>query len=198
MRRLDPPLEPGRVYRTREFGAWAKNPFALATRLVHEGTLRHLGHGLYHFPEQSRFGLLPPDEHELVRAFLCGRPFVFSGTDAWNALALGTTQERMVALVYNDSRSGLFVLDGRRYQFKRTRFPERPSAEWFAVDFVNNIDDVVDADVGRNLRALRRRLERDLDPHTFAQMLCLYGSRRTKNLMREHHVLDVVEQPHAV
>ena len=59
------------MYRTKEFGAWAKNPFALATCLVAEGKVRHLGHGLYHAPEQSRFGPLPPDEQELIRAFLC-------------------------------------------------------------------------------------------------------------------------------
>ena len=197
MRRLDPPLEPGRVYRTKDFGVWAKNPFALATRLVAEGKLRHLGHGLYYFPEQSRFGPLPPTDHELVRAFLCGRPFVFSGTSAWNALALGTTQASMVPLVYNENRSGLLVLDGRRYQFKRTRFPERPFAEWFAVDFLNNLDDVVDADPDRNLRALRHRLHCDFDPRKFADALDQYGSRRAKVLARKHHLLEVPEQPHA-
>ena len=196
MRRLEPPLEPGRVYRTKEFGVWAKNPFALATRLVAEGKVRHLGHGLYHVPEQSRFGPLPPDEQELIRAFLCGRPFVFSGTTAWNALALGTTQESMVALVYNENRSGLIVVNGR-YQFKRTRFPERPSAEWFAVDFVNNLNDIVDADPARNLGALRRRLQRDLDPRKFAEALARYGSRRAKMLARQHHLLEDMGQPHA-
>lgn len=197
MRRLEPPLEPGRVYRTKEFGAWARNPFALATRLVSEGKLRHLGYGLYHFPEQSRFGPLPPDEKELIRAFLCGRPFVFSGTTQWNALALGTTQESMVSLVYNETRSGLLQVNGRRYQFKRTRFPEQPSAEWFAVDFLNALDDIVDADPVRNLGALRRRLQRDLDPRKFAAALAEYGGRRAKMLARQHHLLDDVEQPHA-
>ena len=197
MRRLEPPLEPGRVYRTKEFGAWARNPFALATRLVAKGQLRHLGHGLYYFPEQSRFGALPPDEHELVRAFLCGRPFVFSGTAAWNGLALGTTQVSMVPLVYNENRSGLLELNRRRYQFRRTRFPEHPSAEWFAVDFLNNLDDIVDADPDRNLRALQRRLQRDLDPLKFAEALDKFGSRRVKALTREHRLLDVGERPHA-
>ena len=197
MRRLEPPLVPGRVYRTKEFGAWAKNPFALATRLVAEGTLCHLGHGLYHCPEPSRFGPLPPDEHELVGAFLGRRPFVFSGTAAWNALALGTTQVSMVPLVYNENRSGVLLLNGRRYQFKRSRFPVRPTAEWFAVDFLNNLDDVVDADPPRNLRALRHRLCRDLDRARFAAALAEFGSRGAKLLAREHHLLDDTEQPYA-
>jgi hypothetical protein len=188
MRRIEPPLEPGRVYRTKEFAAWARNPFALATRLVAEGKLRHLGHGLYHLPEQSRFGPLPPDQEELISAFLCRRPFVFSGTCAWNALALGTTQASMVPLVYNENRSGLIVVNGRRYQFKRTRFPERPSAEWFAVDFLNSLDDIVDADEPRNLAALRRRLHRDFDLRKFADALDRFGSRRAKVLARQHRL----------
>jgi hypothetical protein len=193
MRRLDPTLEPGRVYRTKEFGAWARNPFALATRLVAEGRLRHLGHGLYHFPEQSRFGPVPPRERELVSAFLCRRPFVFSGTGAWNALALGTTQVSMVPLVYNENRSGLMVLNHRRYQFRRTRFPEYQSAEWFAVDFLNNLHAIPDAEPARNLAALRRRLNRDFDPRKFAEALAGYGTRRAKVLAREHHLMDRLE-----
>jgi hypothetical protein len=193
MRRLEPPLEPGRVYRTKEFGAWARNPFALAKRLVAEGRLRHPGHGLYYLPEQSRFGPLPPDEDELISAFLFRRPFVFSGTSFWNALALGTTQESMVDLVYNENRSGLLRVDGRRYQFRRTRFPATPSAEWFAVDFMNNLDAIVDAEPARNLAALRRRLNRDLDPRKFAEALAGYGTRRAKMLAREHHMMDGLE-----
>jgi hypothetical protein len=189
MRRLEPTLEPGRVYRTKEFGAWARNPFALATRLVAEGRLCHPGHGLYYLPEQSRFGPLPPDEHELISAFLFRRPFVFSGTSFWNALALGTTQESMVDLVYNENRSGLIRVNGRRYQFRRTRFPATPSAEWFAVDFMNNLDAIVDAEPARNLRALKRRLQSDFDPRKFAEALAQYGSRRAKLLAREHGLM---------
>jgi hypothetical protein len=36
--------------------------------------------------------------------------------------------------------------DGCRTRRGQPRFPERQSAEWFAVDFLNNLDDIVDAD----------------------------------------------------
>ena len=197
MRRLEPSLVPGRVYRTKEFAAWAKNPFALATRLVAEGKLRHLGHGLYHCPKAGILGPMPPTAGELVRAFLGDRPFLFGGTAAWNRLALGTTQAMVHPLVYNTERSGDVTLAGRTFTFKRTRFPAEPDAEWFAVDFLNNLDEIVDADPERNLRALRRRLHLDFDRERFAEALAEYGSRRAKLLVREHRLLDEAEQPHA-
>lgn len=190
MRRLEPALEPGRVYRTKEFGAWAKNPFALATRLVAEGRLHHLGYGLYHHPATGLLGPMPPKPAELVRAFLGGRPFLFGGTAAWNRLALGTTQAMVHPLVYNTERSGVFTLAGRTFTFKRTRFPAEPTAEWFAVDFLNNLDAVPDAEPSAVLSALRLRLSDDLNRAQFAAALAEYGSRRAKLLAREHHLFE--------
>ncbi|OGQ09700.1 MAG: hypothetical protein A2138_09580 [Deltaproteobacteria bacterium RBG_16_71_12] len=190
MRRLEPPLEPGRVYRTKELAAWARNPFALAMRLVDEGKLTRLGHGLYHHPAAGLLGPLPPSSEELVRAFLGGRRFVFTGTSMWNRLGLGTTQAMTVTLVYNTERSGRFTLGRRSFVFKRSRFPESPTAEWFAVDLLNNLALVPDADPERNLTALRRRLAADLDPGAFTAALAAYGSRSAKALVRRYHVLD--------
>jgi hypothetical protein len=196
MRRLEPRLKPGRVYRTKDFGAWAKNPFALATRLVAEGRLQHLGHGLYHCAKVGLLGPLPPTSDELVRAFLGDRPFVFGGTAAWNRLALGTTQVMVHPLVYNTERSGTHTLAGRTFTFKRTRFPKQPGPEWFVVDFLNNLDTVPDADPATVLLRLRRRLGHDLDRARFADALAEYGSRRALMWARVHHLLDE-EQPHA-
>lgn len=190
MRRLEPPLQPGRVYRTKEFGAWAKNPFALATRLVAEGKLRHLGHGLYHCPRAGILGPMPPTAGELVRAFLGDRPFLFGGTAAWNRLALGTTQAMVHPLVYNTERSGDVTLAGRTFTFKRTRFPAEPDAEWFAVDLLNNLDAVPGVDPAAVLAALRRRLGNDLDGGRFIAALREYGSRRARRWAREHQMLE--------
>ena len=190
MRRLEPTLVPGRVYRTKEFGAWAKNPFALATRLVAEGKLRHLGHGLYHCPKAGILGPMPPTAGELVRAFLGDRPFLFGGTAAWNRLALGTTQAMVHPLVYNTERSGDVTLAGRTFTFKRTRFPAEPDAEWFAVDFLNNLDSIPDADPAAVTEALLRRLERDLERGRFTAAMAEYGSRRARRWARDHQLLD--------
>jgi len=44
------------------------------------------------------------------------------------------------ALVYNTKRTGEFDLGGQRVHFRRVRFPEKPSPEWFAVDLVESLD----------------------------------------------------------
>ena len=86
-----PTFEPGRVYRTRELGQWSANAPRLAQRLVRDGQLVQLAHGLFAAPRRSRFGEVPPTDEALLRAFLDGEPFVFTGPERWNALGLGTT-----------------------------------------------------------------------------------------------------------
>jgi len=194
MRALEPTLEPGRVYRTKEFGRWARNPFALATRLEREGKLTHLGYGLYHHPKQGPWGPRPPKTEELIRAFLVGRPFLVTGSMMWNRLGLGTTQRSMVPTIYNTHRSGLFTLNGLKLEFKRSRFPALATPEWFAVDFLNNLDVVVDAEPERNLAALGRLFKsNEMDRATFAAALAEYGTRTTKNLVAAHGVLTEPE-----
>lgn len=75
----NPKLKPGRVYRTREFARWGVNAPRLANRLVRECRLVRLAHGLFAHPSRSRFGTVPPTDGALVRAFLDGSPFVFTG-----------------------------------------------------------------------------------------------------------------------
>ena len=56
-----PKLEPGRVYRTRDLEPWGANAPRLAKRLVAEGLLVPLAHGLFAHPKRSRFGSVPTD-----------------------------------------------------------------------------------------------------------------------------------------
>jgi hypothetical protein len=65
-----PQLEPGRVYRTRDLSPWGANAPRLAKRLVREGALVQLAHGLFAHPRRGRFGVTPPGDEELMRAFL--------------------------------------------------------------------------------------------------------------------------------
>src|SRR5919197_5697510 len=136
-----PELEPGRVYRTRDLAAWGSNAPRLAKRLVRDGVLVPLAHGLFAHPRHGRFGTVPPTDDELMRAFLDGAPFVFTGPDRWNALGLGTTAMFAVPLVYNTKRSGTFELGGRRFVLRRVAFPERPQREWYAVDLLEHADE---------------------------------------------------------
>src|SRR5712692_7173187 len=135
-----PQLEPGRVYRTRELSAWGANTPRLAKRLVREGALVQLAHGLFAHPRRGRFGVAPPGDKELMRAFLDGGPFVFTGPERWNALGLGSTAIFAAPLVYNTKRSGAFELGGRRLALRRVAFPPNPPPEWFVVDLFENAD----------------------------------------------------------
>lgn len=131
-------LQGGRVYRTRDLARWGANAPRLAQRLVRAGVLVQLAHGLFFHPEKSRFGNVPPHDHELMRAYLGGAPFVFTGAEQWNALGLGTTAVHAMSFVYNTKRTGMVKLGGRRFLLRRVQFPKSPSAEWFVVDLLDH------------------------------------------------------------
>lgn len=135
-------LEPGRVYRSRDFLNRTSNPSRLANQLVREGRLQKLQGGLYLAPRNSRWGELPVSRDELLRKWLGGRKgvhWVVTGSSVWNALGLGATAVRARTLVYNQKRSGIFDLGGHKLELRRVPFPSRPSAEWFAVDYLNHL-----------------------------------------------------------
>ena len=133
-----PRLLLGKVYRTRDLARFSKNPSRMAKRLVAEGELRPLAHGIFVRPQQTKFGQAPPSREELMRAYLKGRRFVFSGPEQWNALSLGSTAMFASQLVYNESRSGKVTLGGRQFVLRRVAFPQNPTAEYFAVDLLKN------------------------------------------------------------
>lgn len=137
---VQPVLEPGRAYRTRDLLRWGQNPTRLARRLVHEGKLREAARGLYYAPTRSKFGQASPSDEELLRAFLRDEPFVVTGPPRWNALGIGSTAMFAVTLVYNTRRTGEVALDGRRFLFRRVYFPATPTPEWFVVDLLQHHD----------------------------------------------------------
>ena len=132
-----PDLEPGRAYRTRDLRRWSSNPTRMAKRLLREGRLRQVAHGLFYAPLQGRFGPAPPSEAEMLRVFL-DSPFIISGPPRWNALGLGTTAMFAATLVYNTKRTGEFTFDDRRYLLRRVLFPEDPPPEWFVIDLLQH------------------------------------------------------------
>ncbi|MBK8596693.1 MAG: hypothetical protein IPN83_14130 [Holophagales bacterium] len=181
---VQPPFEPGRVYRTRELGQWSANAPRLAKRLVRDGQLLRLAHGLFAAPGRSRFGEVPPTDEALLRAFLDGEPFVFTGPERWNALGLGTTAVFATPLVYNTKRSGRFTFGGRQFLLRRVAFPEKPTPEWFVVDLFENAEQAA-----ASREELRGTLEAALragrfDRDQLASMATRYGSRRTQALVK--------------
>lgn len=173
-------LVPGRIYRTREFAAWSRNASRLIRQLAARGQLRELAHGIYLHPRIGRFGETQPDDDALMRAFLDGAPFVFTGPARWNPLGLGTTAVFASPLVYNGKRSGTFTLGNRRFVLRRVAFPDSPPAEWFVVDLFEH---AAQAGTTRELlaMALRQRLsEGRFDRTRLRAMAERYGSRRTR------------------
>jgi hypothetical protein len=178
-----PRLRPGRAYRTRDLAAWSANAPRLAKRLVREGQLVPLARGLFFHPRRGRFGDVPPTDDEVMRAFLDGGRFVFTGPDRWNALGLGTTALFAAPLVHNTMRSGTFELGGRKYVLRRVAFPMRPTAEWFAVDLFKNASRAGVAPVVL-ARALRRAVAAgSFDAGRLREMVERYGTRRTRALV---------------
>lgn len=183
-----PKFEPGRVYRTRDLAQWAANAPRLAHRLVRDGKLIQLAHGLLAAPKYSRFGLVPPSNEAIMRAFLNGGTFIFTGPEFWNALGLNTTAVFARPLVYNKKRSGLFVFGGREFLLRRVEFPDKPPLEWYVIDLFENAEPA--AASREELRAsLTVKLRSGkFDRDRLDDMARHYGSRRTQQLVR--HALD--------
>ena len=185
MRRIELSLEPGRVYRPKDFADQARNPTVVLERLVSEGRLERLAHGLYHCPREGRFGPRPPDDDALLRAFLGGRDYVQSGPAFWSALRLGPTALAAMPLVYNLVRSGVLKVGRRTFEFRRIRFPLQPTREWYAVDLLNHApeagasaEDLVEPLAGALAASF-------LERSTFLAALDEFGTRSTKKLLRE-------------
>ena len=150
---------------------------------MREGRLEPIGRGLYSCPEIGRLGPRPARPEDVVRAFLDGAPFLFTGPHVWNALDLGSTVLFNAKTIYNAKREGLYRLGGRRYVFRRRPFPEAPSLEWFVIDALNNAD-LLDVDETRIRRGLRAALARGrFDPGGLKSEAEKYGSERAKFLV---------------
>ncbi len=179
-----PELEPNRVYRTKQFARWSKNPARLVHRLVQEGQLHELAHGLYYAPTKSRFGMVPPSQDALLRAFLETDDYVVTGPPAWNALGLGATAMFALTLVYNKKRSGEFALGGQKFLLRRVAYPARPTAEWLAIDLIEN---QAMAGVGPDAiaAALTKAVaEGRFDPRVLTAMAEAFGTKATQVFVR--------------
>lgn len=179
-----PPIKTGRAYRTQELARWSANPTRLAKRLVRQGFLHQVAHGLYARFQQSRFGLVPPTDEQLLRAFLKGSRFVVTGPERWNTLGLGATSMHAATLVYNTRRSGTFHLGGRPFVLRRVAFPRNPPKEWFAVDLLQHADQA-GVSRGEVANALGSALAAGrLDPARLEVMAQRFATREVQGLVQ--------------
>lgn len=139
-------LRAGRVYRRDELLSFSKALDRDLSLLTAKGVLERLGAGLYYKPAKSLFGLLPPDNQELVKAFLKNDDFLLYSWSQYNSLGLGLTQLCNQPVVYNRKRHGLFKLGNKTFDFRMVLrgFPKKLTPEFLLVDLVNNLSELAE------------------------------------------------------
>lgn len=178
-------LTPGKVYRTAEFQRWGANPTRLVGRLVREGRLRRLGHGLYFAPKMAWFGETVASNEDLLNAYLNGSPWIYSGPQAWNSLGLGSTGVYVWPLVYNTQRTGLVELGARKFHLRRRAFPLDPPEAYFVIDLLHHWReagvgrDVIEYHLTRSLRAGR------FDGKLLMAMAVRFGTAQERSFLQQ-------------
>ena len=181
-------LHPGKVYRREDLTLWSRSLDRDLQQLTGNGLLKKLAQGLYYAPTQSTFGALPPDDQEVVGAFLRDANFLIFSPNAYNSLGVGTTQLYNTTWVYNHKRHGKFRLGNRFYQFRnKPRFPRALTQEFLLVDLINNLDMLAE-DKNLLLERVRRRFA-EMDQKQLDENLTNYASVATKK--RTHDWLRV-------
>lgn len=138
-------LQPGRVYHRKGLARWSNAIDRHLKELVEDGTLMKLSQGLYYCPQQTVFGVAPPDEKALIRAFLNDDRFLITSPNVYNGLGIGATQLYNQTVVYNHKRHGQLALGNRTFDFrKKAFFPLELTQEFLLVDLVNNLERVAE------------------------------------------------------
>lgn len=172
-------LRAGRVYRREDLARVSNAVDRHLRELVAGGQLKKLAQGLYYVPHQSTFGAVPPDDRELVAAFLRDKDFLIFSPSIYNTLGLGTTQLYNRTLVYNHKRHGVFTLGNRQFDCRvKPRFPKKLTPEFLFVDMLNNLDELAEDKLLVLGEAQRKALEFHR-PHLL-RALASYGSMATR------------------
>lgn len=175
-------LQKGKVYRRADFNKWTGSVDRILAALVQEGTIQKLTTGIYHYPKYSAFGKVPPDEEELISAFLRDNRFLVTSLNSYNSLGIGTTQLYNKKIVYNHKRHGLYQLGNLQFDFRiRRNFPTKLSLEFLVVDLVNNLDQLAE-DIPDILERLHTKIGQ-MDQAIIKKSLDAFGNPKTKRLM---------------
>ena len=176
-------IKTGEVYRRSDLEYFSTAVDRHLGQLTKDGTLLKLGQGLYYAPKKSKFGLVPPDDHDLVERFLKDDHFLLVSPNSYNALGLGLTQLYNSTSVYNNKRRGQFKLNGKNFHFKlKSSFPSKLTIEYLVVDLLNNLEELAE-DFEQTLRKFHKNIER-FDAHELMIMAQKYGSGATKKLVK--------------
>jgi hypothetical protein len=183
MDRLKQHIKPGEVYRRSDLEYYSNAVDRHLSLLTRDGTLMKLGQGLYYAPKKSKFGIVPPNDHDLVERFLKDKSFLLVSPNAYNSLGLGLSQLYNTTWVYNHKRHGEFVLNGRNFLFKlKSAFPATLSREFLIIDLLNNLDELAE-DQDQVIKTFQKNVDR-FETQELIKMAQQYGSGTTKKLLK--------------
>ena len=172
-------LHAGKVYRREDLARVSNAVDRHIRQLVSGGFLKRLAQGLYYAPKKSVFGVLPPDDEELLATFLRDKDFLVFSPSSYNTLGLGTSQLYNKTLVYNHKRHGLFSFGNRQFDFRvKPRFPKKLTPEFLLVDVINNLDELAE-DKNQVLQMVERKLS-GFDQAKLTRAVSDYGTVATK------------------
>jgi hypothetical protein len=139
-------LKAGRVYRRDALYSFSKAIDRDLAILTGHGVLKKIAAGIYYKPALSRFGILPPDDADLIQCFLRDDVFLVFSWNQYNTLGLGLSQLYNRIVVYNHKRHGTFKLGNKIFDFRRPArgFPNKITSEFLLVDLVNNWDQLAE------------------------------------------------------
>ncbi len=179
-KRLENHLEMGRVYRRETLLPFSNALDRDLKKQERLGTLEKVGAGLYYCPRKSRFGALPPTEHELVKSFLKDDSFLLFTRNDYNNLGLGLTQLYNSVVVYNRKRHETLTLSDRSFDFRRPNkgYPTELSKEYLLVDLMNNLS-LLAEDTDRVKARIKERLK-NFDVNKVMNFARLYGKVGTR------------------
>lgn len=176
-------MKPGLVYRRENLLPFSNNLDKNLNTLVAENKLKKPATGLYYKPKPSRFGMVPPTDEALIKAFL-KKPFLMYSWNQYNKLGLGLTQLYNKEVVYNNERHEDLRLGNRVFSFKRPNngFPTKLTKEFMLVDLLNNAKYLTE-----DVNNLKLRIKKNLDQFDKTQLMRLstkYGKVATKKFLQ--------------
>jgi len=182
MEALKKHIKPGRVYRRSDLKFFSSAIDRHLNQLRKAGILKKLGQGLYYVPKKSKFGLVPPDDKELVKRFLMDESFLLLSPNAYNSLGLGATQLYNTTWVYNLKRRGEFKFNGNTFVFKtKSALPKNLSKEYLAVDLLDKLKEL--SENSENLVTTFLSRLKDFNFKKLILATQIYGSGFTKKLI---------------
>jgi len=176
-------IHPGEVYRRSDLEYYSTAIDRHLAQLTVDGILVKVNHGLYYAPKKSKFGVVPPDDQQLVESFLKDDDFLLVSPNTYNALGLGLTQLYNTTWVYNHKRKGEFQLNGKTFELKlKSSFPKEITKEFLLVDLLNNSQNLAE-DFSQTLEKLKNKLHH-FNTSDLMKATQQYGTGQTKGILK--------------